>query len=49
MPDPLHVMPEFGRKHEASPRCWCRPRVERKNPQTGEEHAAPLYIHKLEN
>lgn len=23
-----HVIPLFGREHEASRKCWCKPRIE---------------------
>lgn len=46
---PLHVIPEFGRKHDPYDMCWCNPTKETHDPHTGKAHGAPLYIHKPEN
>lgn len=46
---PLHVVPLFGREHDESERCWCRPTKETRHPHTGEPFSAPLFVHKLEN
>lgn len=38
-----HVMaPPTNDNHEASPNCWCQPRVSSEDPVTGER----VYVHK---
>ena len=41
LPDRFHVLPLFGRQHEASELCWCAPRLEHENPDTG----AQVWLH----
>jgi hypothetical protein len=50
-PDPRvwHVYPLHEAGHDLTgygDRCWCRPRVERRDPATGIVHMTPLVIHR---
>ena len=40
-----HVYPLYGRPHEASSRCWCEPRIDYKDPETG----ALIWVHNSEH
>lgn len=39
--DHFHVVPLFGREHESSAKCWCGPKMEHENPDTG----AQVWLH----
>lgn len=39
--DTVHVVPAYGRNHEPTPRCWCRPDQDADEPL--------VWIHKEQN
>ena len=42
----LHVLPlDDLREHEETATCWCQPRVETVDPETGEAYEQPLIVH----
>lgn len=43
----VHVMPDFGRPHDGSSRCWCRPRPD---PSTLDrtQYAHTVWIHEAQ-
>ena len=41
-----HVLPiDDLREHEETATCWCQPRVETHDLETGEDYTEPLIIH----
>jgi len=43
--DIFHVMPLFGREHECSTDCWCNPKMEFENPDTGAQVWSHVVLH----
>ena len=43
----VHVMPTYGRPHDATSDCWCEPTIDPLRP--GEKRYATLWIHKEQN
>lgn len=44
---PIHVYPlDDDPEHQMATLCWCRPRLEHRDPATGKPHDAPVVIHR---